>query len=56
MTTSFIDITVVKGRENAKRDLVNKLLSRPSGGDGSDLRILFMVGMGGIGKTCPIYL
>ncbi|KAF3450795.1 hypothetical protein FNV43_RR06884 [Rhamnella rubrinervis] len=52
-TTSIIDVSEVRGRDEEKRNLVRKLLSNRISPDGigRNLNIVPVVGMGGIGKT-----
>ncbi|XP_031248731.1 putative disease resistance protein RGA3 [Pistacia vera] len=49
MTTSVIDLTEIYGRDGDKNTIIDFLLSQNS--HVQDLRILSIVGMGGIGKT-----
>ncbi|XP_031248360.1 putative disease resistance protein RGA3 [Pistacia vera] len=49
MTTSFIDLKEVRGRDNDRNSLVDLLLSQSS--HQPALPIISIVGMGGIGKT-----
>ncbi|XP_065870514.1 putative disease resistance protein RGA3 [Euphorbia lathyris] len=49
ITTSFVDISEVKGREVDKEKLVNFLLAESS--ETPKLHLVSIVGMGGIGKT-----
>ncbi|KAI5336012.1 hypothetical protein L3X38_026146 [Prunus dulcis] len=49
-TASFVDISVIFGRENEKKVLITNLLS-DSSAEGKGLLIIPIVGMGGMGKT-----
>ncbi|XP_075662975.1 putative disease resistance protein RGA1 [Castanea sativa] len=51
-TSSFLDISEIRGRDKDKETLVRKLLSDSGQGEqGKKLHIISTVGMGGIGKT-----
>ncbi|PRQ32644.1 putative P-loop containing nucleoside triphosphate hydrolase [Rosa chinensis] len=49
-TSSFVDISKIFGREEAKADLLSKLLSDTSE-EGKRVLVIPIVGMGGMGKT-----
>ncbi|KAK4425814.1 putative disease resistance protein RGA3 [Sesamum alatum] len=49
ITTSFVDVSEIHGRDDDKKTLVSKLLSGSSSGDG--VQTISIVGAGGMGKT-----
>ncbi|PRQ20560.1 putative P-loop containing nucleoside triphosphate hydrolase, leucine-rich repeat domain, L [Rosa chinensis] len=49
-TSSFVDISMIFGREEEKKNLLSKLL-RESNKDGGRVLVIPIVGMGGMGKT-----
>ncbi|XP_062104505.1 disease resistance protein RGA2-like [Humulus lupulus] len=49
-TTSFVDLSKVYGRDEEKKVLIRKLLSKNSSQDGRNFDIIPIVGMSGIGK------
>ncbi|XP_062029641.1 putative disease resistance protein RGA3 isoform X2 [Rosa rugosa] len=49
-TSSFVDISKILGRDEARVDLLNKLLS-DSSEEGERVLVIPIVGMGGMGKT-----
>ncbi|XP_050207403.1 putative disease resistance protein RGA3 [Mercurialis annua] len=51
LSTSFIDVARVCGRDEDKKIVVSKLLSESDQGPGIRIHVVSIVGMGGIGKT-----
>ncbi|XP_017974442.1 PREDICTED: disease resistance protein RGA2-like [Theobroma cacao] len=49
-STSLVDVSKLHGREEVKKDIMNKLLCRTSE-KGEDIQTISVTGMGGIGKT-----
>ncbi|WRX22290.1 NB-ARC - like 10 [Theobroma cacao] len=49
-STSLVDVSKLHGREEVKKDIMNKLLCRTSE-KGEDIQTISVIGMGGIGKT-----
>ncbi|GKU86336.1 hypothetical protein SLEP1_g874 [Rubroshorea leprosula] len=49
-TTSFVDVSEIFGRDAVKDDIISSLLCK-SGEEGSELKTISVVGMGGVGKT-----
>ncbi|GLT42347.1 hypothetical protein SLA2020_163500 [Shorea laevis] len=49
-TTSFVDVSEIFGRDAVKDDIMSSLLCE-SGEEGSELKTISVVGMGGVGKT-----
>ncbi|KAK2654701.1 hypothetical protein Ddye_014557 [Dipteronia dyeriana] len=51
-TTSFVDVSDIHGRDKEKNHFISKLLTESNEeGKGKGLRIISIVGMGGVGKT-----
>ncbi|KAG8370245.1 hypothetical protein BUALT_Bualt14G0096900 [Buddleja alternifolia] len=50
-STSFVEVPDIRGRDSEKKRLMSKLLSGSSSQGGDKIRIISIVGAGGMGKT-----